>query len=265
MHEAREPGNPPEKDRNNSAEGAGTPGGRIDFSSEEAVDKETGRAAPADGGTAEGPRDRERAGLLDFVVPHDGSQPEIPVEEQLIVAEKFRSLLDDTFLNFAGDVRRVPRIGNVLNLERPIDEKSRFSITLEDTSGVPESDPDISSTEYDAMGIENVVTHIGVERVSEGHDHEEFGYRLYNDGVVRRWTSGDTDNKIWLGITPTTITDGMSLGEALDAEEQSITEIVANRNLEQQLGYQLQSVGLPELDGLADFLRNPAVVPKQAA
>ena len=118
---------------------------------------------------------------LDFVVPHDGRQREIPIEEQEFVAEGFNNLVNDTLLahimevtTTSGGENRVvlgsngdePGVGWKLKVVKAIDFEPREHMEAADQ-------------------IEASIT---LERNVNGRPKEQLSYRLAGgmSGVARR-------------------------------------------------------------------------------
>ena len=120
----------------------------------------------------------------------------------------------------------------------------------------------------DSRGLtpsEQISRSLSLQRIVDGYGREYIDYRLGSDGVVRRWDGGDMTAKRQqqreLGIEPKMIEEGMSTHEAADiaaaALERLVNETIPNARFEEAMGFNLQPVGLAEMEGLEAFLMQP--------
>jgi hypothetical protein len=108
---------------------------------------------------------------------------------------------------------------------------------------------------------------LSLQRIEHGYGREMIDYRLGSDGVVRRWDGSDITAKRQrqkeLGVEPQMAKPGMTPEESLKIAEVALEKLVnidiPNARFEQAMGYQLQPIGLAELDGLTDFVTQPGV------
>lgn len=191
--------------------------------------------------------------MPDFVVPHDGTQPEVTDTEQALVADKFSSLVDDTMLAHIEDItstsagesrvvlgsfRREPGLVWKLKITRAED--------FEPLEGVEYADQKLAVIE--------------LTRDMDGRAKEQLSYRLGADGVVRRHTVEDVEKKrkhdrefyvLDEAQRNTGDEDSMSTEELY---RQKRREAAANRKLERELGVNMQPVGFEEITSLTDFI-----------
>ena len=118
---------------------------------------------------------------------------------------------------------------------------------------------------------EHIAKSIDLQRIEGAYGREMVGYRLFRDGVVRRWDGGDMFGKKQrereLGVEPSMRTirpeeklslDGMA--KAIQKSiENSLNVTVPNARLERQMGYNEQPISSQELEGLIDLLSSPDV------
>jgi hypothetical protein len=192
-------------------------------------------------------------GMPEFVVPHDGTQPEVPDKEQSLVAEKFFNLVDDTLLTHVEDVtstssgesrvvlgsfRKEPGVVYKLKITRPED-----FIPID---GIEHADQSLAVIE--------------LTRDINGRDKEQLSYKLGADGVVRRHTVEDLREKRKLEREIYELEEEQRNADSEDAISmvevfrRTRIEATANRELERDMGVNRQPVGFEEMTGLADFI-----------
>jgi hypothetical protein len=194
-------------------------------------------------------------GIPEFVVPHDGTQPEVPDKEQALVAEKFFNLIDDTLLTHiegvtptsSGESRVV--LGNFHKRPGAV---YKLKITR------PEDFVPIDGIEY----ADQSLAVIEITRDLNGREKEQLSYRLGADGVVRRHTVEDVREKRKLEREVYELeeeqrnADGEDSMSILEIYRRSRRQAAANRKLERDMGVNRQPVGFEEITGLADFISN---------
>jgi hypothetical protein len=201
--------------------------------------------------------------LPDFVILHDGTQSEVSEREQAVVAEKLSNFVDDSLLNYPEEVKHFAGYSRIppsqkLYLEVPIDETSSWSVIIE-------------SIQNDALDDFNPSMlkrkEIFLQRKDNGYGREQLGYRLYEDGVVRRWDGGDAyatiEKEKELGIYQAPLEPGTPIEEVMIHAARNMRNLVEfsipNAELEKQMGVQDQPVSLSELESLIDMLSSPDV------
>ena len=206
--------------------------------------------------------------LPDYVTPHDGSQPIVPEHEQALVSQKLESLIDDLMLQHTENVWHNGFANeDTLSLKVPDGSTAQNSywagIVMKKTEGYQPSGY-FSPSEYS-------VKEVYFQKIVDDDGHDQFAYRLYGDGIVRRWDGSDVIAKIReqreLGIEDGNgdDADSMSWDERADAAWDLFSTIAfeaPNDRLERLMGLNEQPVSLAEIDGLIDMVTQPGVVPR---
>ena len=206
--------------------------------------------------------------IPEFVQPFDGSQSEIGQRERELVATKFSSFIDDVLLNHADIVTHLNGSSphDVLHLEAPTGTSNWAAKVEAVTQFTPVADMPLS---------EQITRSIDVQRLDGIYGRDVFGYRLFADGVVRRWDGGDIQGKKEadrkLGLEPMLRMiepeEELSIEGVLQVTRNNIEYIlnsaIPNQRLERQMGLNEQPVGIDELDGLIDMLSAPTVTAKK--
>jgi len=194
------------------------------------------------------------------MVVHDGTQPEIPDAEKLLVGQRFASFVDYDMLagKFASSVRpgddiMVPAS---LRLRRPVAPAKYWGIAVE--SSRPYNSEIFTPSE---LIVKSVVLH----NVYDNIDHETVAYRLGADAIVRRWDAGDVavrlerDKRMRLDLSRN---DEVAEVEGRLQELLGfLVEGMSNARLQADMGINLQPIGMSELEGLIAFVTHPDVVP----
>lgn len=192
-------------------------------------------------------------GMPEFVVPHDGTQPEVADKEQALVAEKFFNLIDDTLLTHVEDVTATSSGESRLvlgNFHKRPEAVYKIKITR------PEDFVPIDGIEH----ADQSLAVIELTRDLNGREKEQLSYRLGADGIVRRRTVEDLREKRQLerGIyeleEEQRNADGEDSMSMLEIYRRSLRQAAANRKLERDMGVNRQPVGFEEMTGLADFI-----------
>jgi hypothetical protein len=207
--------------------------------------------------------------ILEFMTPHDGTQPEIPSAEQSEVAQRFNGIVENLQRDHASEVRSYSFSGEeVLLLELPMDNSVELKIEVKDNIHPREDDylpPDV-----------RVWREIGLQMYKDGKGREAAIFKFATDGIVRRTNkagrSAIIEARQGLGMAYTsssTIDEELSRmldGDVVDTgpydRASFVTDLVANRLLETLTGVNNQPVGLPEVNGLDDLITQPQVVPR---
>lgn len=192
--------------------------------------------------------------LPDFVVPHDGTQSEIPALEQARVATKFSSLVGDLLLNHITSVEHYTHSEDShLFLGLPVGEDGRWSVTVQSRV---EPHRGLAPSEQTPCSI-------NLQHMANGLKLEYLSYRLDSDGVVRRWTVDDMEARSQLQefdyLSDEEMTDAEARTKARELLEQVSHEVLPNDRLEEEMGYNMQPVGLAEIEGLEAFLSQPGL------
>lgn len=115
---------------------------------------------------------------------------------------------------------------------------------------------------------ERVRKEISLQRIVSGYGRDGFSYRLFADGVVRRYDGGDpyaNPDRRALSIEELIASDNMPRDELVDLVQNSRERLVSvdipNQRLEREMGLQLQPIGLEELDGMTDLVTQRGVIP----
>lgn len=204
-------------------------------------------------------------------VVHDGTQPDVSVEEQALVTGAMVTLVDDLMLSHDAYVERYPGQVPYLNLGLTVDSGERWEVTVR---------PEGHST---VIGMER--RQILLARYRDERPAEYTAYRQKPDGAIRRWDQpAQAANMRAIEIeTRPQIIDPIDfeyddepdvstlpnykamLARRLVAQETTLETIVRdqpNERLEQALGLNNQLVGLPEIQSLSNFLTQPGMVPR---
>lgn len=218
------------------------------------------------------------SGSLDprlFVVPFDGSQPDIDPEVQKVTAQKFAALVDNTLLTYPegvysndesnsgdewGSLQTTGPPNYELNLIIKTDEDSLWRVDIEKLEvGIEDLD--------DQYQPEEVITHfVRLQRESGGRYVETYDYRLDLDGVVRRFDTPDTHEAMYgsvntLGFNMATATVQQQLGILYGSFriQEAVDEVTPNTRFEREIGLNDQPVSLREIQALENFITQPGV------
>lgn len=201
--------------------------------------------------------------ILSFITEHDGTQPVIEEAEALAAGQKFRSFVVDLHLGHAGEVTHLNlgyKTVDRLSLELP-----GWQITVESMT-----DPDVVTGSVAAS--DRVRASVFLNCTRPGPAQRTFFYRLYADGIVRRQDVDMSPEGIKQRrqMFPPTSTfrrfDEPLSSERLAGVIETAAQVgriakngLENARLERQMGVNNQAIGLPEVDGLIDFLTQEAV------
>lgn len=194
--------------------------------------------------------DPRLAGLPRFIVPHDGTQPEVTPEEQEAVTTAFDSLLSGMMQANPDSVGHVAE-EDVLNGRIPVSDAAAYNTLLRDGSRQPEA----------GRGSDKTVKAISLQLIGlpSGRGYACVEYRKSTDGIVRRFTFPTRES----------LPPRRSAREALTATAADISvedlirspvagaNLSANYRLLEEMRMQNQPVGADEIHGLANLLRRP--------
>jgi hypothetical protein len=202
-----------------------------------------------------------RSHLPDFIVPHDGTQREIPESERLLVTQKFDTLIDGFLQNNGTEVFHSDYTNeDSLVLEAPDIAGNHWHIRVRAKTDEIVADARFSPSEM-------IRKEIFLQRIEGYRGRDALAYRLFADGVVRRWDGGDgwakSQQKREWGLAPESIEPRTPSVEALIQtmlnREELLNVTIPNARLETQMGLQNQPIGLTELEGLEELLSRPDV------
>lgn len=186
-----------------------------------------------------------------FAVPHDGTQPEIDSTERGLVAQKFNSLVGDLQLNYISGITHT-KTGNRLFLTLPVNETNAWLIAV--------ISRDLHTTREETIEPQKSIVIQHVEK-NKG-DHERVIYYKEIDEIVKRRIIDPRIN-----IARKAINDLEPKGDISPDEwkarfykiKKILDNTIANRRLEQSMGYNDQPVGMSEINSVSEFLLQPDI------
>jgi hypothetical protein len=195
-----------------------------------------------------------------FIVPHDGMQPEIGDIESYYVATKFRNLYNDILAQRLDEAnidspsrRKVPFLPD-LDYNVPIDDKSEWVVEHFDVDELKVVGARSASEVPQKV--------ISLHHVVEGETQASFSYTLAADNIVRRHTELDIPakeklkNEMGLGRASILIDDPNNpfLVKTADEARDEFRNGIENNRFEEEMGLNDQPVGYAEMQGLANLL-----------
>lgn len=200
---------------------------------------------------------------LEFIVPFDGTQPEVESRDRELVASRFTALIEDTFLNNADQVNHfaqstMPHDSILLDKQVTSDTKWTLAVDSQTEERPPNDEWESAEEIRGTVSIQKILN------VSGGR--QMVSYRLGSDGTVRRYDHGDAYEKMQaeraagLGdIAMRVPRPGSSESvEVIESQIKNIFEtVIPNDRLARKMGLNEQPISLEEMEGLEDFVRQP--------
>lgn len=185
------------------------------------------------------------AQTISFMQPFDG-KTQISHAEKELVAQTFTSYFDDVLLNHPEEISSyrdgmcsVEKDIELLQMKRELEDGSKINISF-------------NRRVWEGKLRRNIL----LQHVINNTNVEQYGYQLYEDGMVTRSHSSKEQQEM-ARKTLTFLTGNESLEEIMKTTEASLEESsneVLNSNLETAMGIDNGPIGLVELQGLMDLV-----------
>lgn|GEM_PF-6165072 len=202
----------------------------------------------------------------EFMQVFDGTQPQVPEEEQAQVAIAFKKFVDDKFVEYKNAVypaRMAPnwetsKLETVTPTELP--EPGSWKASFVGSAvhvGLTQDQPSVYTSETRTIYLEFIDQNKA--------PREDYTYSLDREGVVYREDLEDAldPNSPTLLFPDRHMSDDYE--ERVNAFYDDVAEGVKNTELERTMGLDYQPIGMAELNGLIELLNSPGTVPLSPA